>query len=87
MNKHGVPLRGVHSMASVTLEDAQARLPEDIADLTKSGDILIEVEGRTVAKLVPPPARKRKLGTMRGSVLYVAPDFDAIPEGFEEDAG
>ena len=29
----------------------------------------------------PPPAPKRKLGTMRGSVLSVAPDFDARPEG------
>ncbi len=77
-------------MASITLEDAQAKLPELIAGLGASGDILIESGGRAVAKLTAaeaPPAPKRKLGTMRGSVLYVAPDFDALPEGFEEYAG
>ena len=74
-------------MASITLEDAQAKLPELIAGLGDSGDVLIESGGRAVAKLTaaaPPAAPKRKLGTMRGSVLYVDPDFDALPEGFEE---
>lgn len=28
--------------------------------------------------------QERQLGTLKGSVLYMAPDFDAIPEGFEE---
>ena len=73
-------------MAGITLEDAQARLPELIAGLGDSGDVVIESGGRAVAKLSAaeaPPAPKRKLGTMRGSVLYVAPDFDALPEGFE----
>ncbi len=75
-------------MAGITLEDAQARLPELIAGLGDSGDVVIESGGRAVAKLSaaeapPAPKRKRKLGTMRGSVLYVAPDFDALPEGFE----
>ena len=30
------------------------------------------------------PRRAPQFGTMRGSILYIAPDFDEIPEGFEE---
>jgi len=36
------------------------------------------------ATAFPTPRKQRQLGTLRGSVLYMAPDFDAIPEGFEE---
>ena len=25
-----------------------------------------------------------RFGTLKGTVLYIAPDFDDIPEGFEE---
>ena len=28
--------------------------------------------------------RPRQLGTLKGTVRYIAPDFDEIPEGFEE---
>ena len=40
---------------------------------------------QAAAATAPAPQRKpRQLGTLKGTVLYVAPDFDAIPEGFEE---
>jgi hypothetical protein len=32
----------------------------------------------------PAPRKQRQLGTLQGSVLHMAPDFDAIPEEFEE---
>jgi predicted DNA-binding antitoxin AbrB/MazE fold protein len=28
-------------------------------------------------------SQERQLGMLKGSVLYMAPDFDAIPDGFE----
>lgn len=37
-------------------------------------------------KLVPlaKPKQPRKPGSGKGQILYVAPDFDASPEGFED---
>lgn len=30
------------------------------------------------------PLKKRKAGFAKGMILYIAPDFDEIPPGFEE---
>ena len=30
------------------------------------------------------PRRAPRFGTMKGTILYIAPDFDDIPEGFED---
>lgn len=32
----------------------------------------------------PPPLKKRKYGFAKGMTLYIAPDFDETPPGFEE---
>jgi antitoxin (DNA-binding transcriptional repressor) of toxin-antitoxin stability system len=73
-------------MVTVTLEEAQSHLKELIDQ--KPGEELLIVDGdRTVARLLierKPRTEPRQLGTMKGTVLYIAPDFDAIPEGFEE---
>jgi hypothetical protein len=37
-----------------------------------------------VVRLVAEAKRERKLGTLKGSVLYMAPDFDAPLEDFKE---
>lgn len=37
---------------------------------------------RLIIQVITSP-QERRLGTLKGSVLYMAPDFDAIPEGFE----
>jgi antitoxin (DNA-binding transcriptional repressor) of toxin-antitoxin stability system len=75
-------------MQSITLEEAQRRLTEIIEKLTPGEEVLLTRGGQPVASLrttASPPGRKpRHLGTLRGSVLHMAPDFDAIPEGFEE---
>jgi hypothetical protein len=34
--------------------------------------------------LLDKPKRPRKPGSGKGQILYIAPDFDATPEGFEE---
>ena len=57
-----------------------------IATLRKLLDQLIE-DDRPVAKLVAAAPLSRpipKLGTQRGSVLYMAPDFDAPLDDFKE---
>ncbi|MGH7194403.1 MAG: type II toxin-antitoxin system Phd/YefM family antitoxin [Candidatus Saccharimonadales bacterium] len=75
-------------MASVTIQEAQARLPELIHRLTLGDEVVITEDDRPVARLVqstPTPQRQRRqLGTMKGTVLNVAPDFDAPLEDFRE---
>lgn len=75
-------------MQTITLEEAQAHLSEIIARLPPGEEVVITRADKPVAtlRITPPsaPRKERQLGTLRGSVLYMAPDFDAIPEGFEE---
>jgi antitoxin (DNA-binding transcriptional repressor) of toxin-antitoxin stability system len=75
-------------MQTISLEQAEGHLAEIIDRLSPGEEIVLTRADKPVATIratLPPPARKlRQLGTLKGSVLYMAPDFDAIPEGFEE---
>jgi antitoxin (DNA-binding transcriptional repressor) of toxin-antitoxin stability system len=75
-------------MQTITLEDAQGNLGEIIDRLPPGEEVVITREDRPVATLRAIPSSEsrqpRQLGTLRGSVLFMAPDFDATPEGFEE---
>jgi antitoxin (DNA-binding transcriptional repressor) of toxin-antitoxin stability system len=74
-------------MASVTIEEAHARLPELVHRLSPDEELVITENDQPVARLVksaPKPRAKRRLGTMKGSVLYMAPDFDAPLDDFRE---
>lgn len=73
---------------TITVQEAQGRLGEIIERLSPGEEIVITRDDNAVATLravVPSPSQgARQLGTLKGSVRYMAPDFDAIPEGFEE---
>ena len=72
---------------TVTLQEAQDQLPELIEQLHAGEEIVITRDKQPVARLVgatPQPARPRHLGSMKGSVLYMAPDFDAPLEDFKD---
>ncbi len=74
-------------LATVTLEDAQARLGELIARLQPGEEIVITSAARPVARIVGEPKpvpQPCRLGTLKGTVLYVAPDFDAPLDVFKE---
>lgn len=74
-------------MASVSLSEAQARLPEIVHGLMADEEVVITENDQPVARLVKSarqPPGKRRLGTMKGSVIYMAPDFDAPLEDFRE---
>jgi antitoxin (DNA-binding transcriptional repressor) of toxin-antitoxin stability system len=79
---------GGMTMQTLTLEQAQSHLAEIIEKLAPDEEIVLTRDGKPVATIraaQPRPARKpRQLGTLKGTVLHMAPDFDAIPEGFEE---
>jgi prevent-host-death family protein len=74
-------------VSTVTLEDAQAHLAELIARLGPGEEITITRDEKPVARIVGAAAPDRpapKFGTLKGTVLYMAPDFDAPLEDFKE---
>jgi prevent-host-death family protein len=74
-------------MGTVTIQEAKASLSELIHRLAPGEEVLITENNQPVARLLPsvtPPRQPRKLGTLRGTVQYIAPDFDAPLEDFKE---
>ncbi len=73
--------------ANITVEEAQARLKELIGKLAPGEEIVITENQQPVARLVGertsrPPRPAPGLG--KGSILYMAPDFDEPLEEFKE---
>ncbi|MGO9599594.1 MAG: type II toxin-antitoxin system Phd/YefM family antitoxin [Isosphaeraceae bacterium] len=74
-------------MPTVTIEEAQARLSELIHRLIPGEEIMITENNQPVARLVAtasPERKPRQPGTLRGTVLYMAPDFDSPLGDFDE---
>jgi len=73
-------------MTRITLEEAQRRLPELISAAVPGEEIEIIEDDRVVARLIPTPRTlaPRRAGSAKGSILYMAPDFDAPLEDFKD---
>jgi antitoxin (DNA-binding transcriptional repressor) of toxin-antitoxin stability system len=73
-------------MTDIPIQQAQLQLPELIHQLGPGGEVVITENDRPIARIVPPIAAQptRKLGSLRGTVLYMAPDFDAPLGEFKE---
>jgi antitoxin (DNA-binding transcriptional repressor) of toxin-antitoxin stability system len=74
-------------MTTITIQEAQANLRDLIHALPPGGEVLITEDDRPIARLsLPAESSKlpRQPGTMKGSVLYMAPDFDAPLDEFKE---
>ena len=75
------------AMTIVSIQEAQAKLSDLIHRLTPEEEVVITENDQPVARLVSALGQKRlprRLGTLRGTVLYMAPDFDAPLEDFKE---
>jgi prevent-host-death family protein len=75
-------------MTTISIEEAQAKLP-DLIHRLHSGDEVVITENslpvaRLVATAVEPRQQPRQPGTLRGSVVHMAPDFDAPLEEFRD---
>jgi antitoxin (DNA-binding transcriptional repressor) of toxin-antitoxin stability system len=72
-------------MASVTLEEAQARLPQLLEQLQPGEEMTITVHGQPLAqvKKAVRTAWPCQAGSARGKI-HLAPDFDAPLEEFRE---
>jgi prevent-host-death family protein len=74
-------------MTTITIQEAQSRLSELIHRLAPGEEVIITENNQPVARLTltaPPERMPRQPGTLRGTVLYMAPDFDAPLEDFKE---
>jgi antitoxin (DNA-binding transcriptional repressor) of toxin-antitoxin stability system len=73
-------------MATISIQEAQSNLSELIHRLAPGDEIVITEDDRPIARLTATsaPVTPRPPGFLRGSVLYMAPDFDAPLEGFKE---
>jgi antitoxin (DNA-binding transcriptional repressor) of toxin-antitoxin stability system len=69
-------------MSNVTLEEAQARLPDLIHELVPGEEVLITENNQPVAKLVAPPAEKpRPLpGRCKGMLTILAEDDEHLQD-------
>jgi antitoxin (DNA-binding transcriptional repressor) of toxin-antitoxin stability system len=78
-------------MTSLSIQEVQAQLPALVHGLTLGDEVVILENDQPVARIVPPAARSqhppRRPGTLRGTVLHMAPDFDAPLDDFREYMG
>jgi prevent-host-death family protein len=72
-------------MPTVTLEEAQARLPELIEKLVPGEEVIITRDNRPVATLIGQPGVKPQpvFGRGRGKVIVVSEDDEHLKD-FEE---
>jgi len=67
-------------MTTITLQDAQANLAELVHQLTPGEEVVITENDQPVALIIAsqtPATKSRQPGTLRGTVLHMADDFDA----------
>lgn len=73
--------------ATITVEEAQAKLKELIHQLAPGDEVIITEDQQPVAKLVgeqPKPKQRPGPGLCKGMITYMAPDFDAPLEDMKE---
>jgi antitoxin (DNA-binding transcriptional repressor) of toxin-antitoxin stability system len=75
-------------MTVISIQQAQERLSDLIHDLTPGDELVITENDQPVARLVRestlPQRASRRPGILRGTVKYMAPDFDAPLDDFKE---
>ena len=73
-------------MSTFNIADAKTHFSELVQKAMLGEEVIIAKDNKPMLKLVPldEPSRPRTPGSGKGQILYIAPDFDAIPEGFED---
>jgi antitoxin (DNA-binding transcriptional repressor) of toxin-antitoxin stability system len=73
-------------MASVTIEEAQAKLPQLIEAMSPGDEIIITRGGRPLAqvKKTERASWPCRAGSYRKAEFWMAPDFDAPLDDFKE---
>ena len=71
---------------TVTMEEAQAKLPEFVTHLAGGAELVITQDDKPVARLVrviTPPRQPRKAGNCKGMIVIVSDDDEHLKD-FEE---
>lgn len=73
-------------MSQYNIAEAKAQLSDLTCRALAGEEIVIARDNTPLVRLVPvqPPKRPRQPGSGKGQLLWMAPDFEAIPEGFED---
>ena len=74
-------------MPTITIQEAQAQLPELIHRLAPGDEVVIVENDEPVAKLARTQSKGLwpcKAGSAKGTVHWMAPDFDEPLEEFKE---
>lgn len=73
-------------MSKFNIAEAKAHFSELVQKAMLGEEVIIARDNKPVARLMPleKPRQLRKPGSGKGQILFIAPDFDAIPEGFED---
>lgn len=74
-------------MATITIQEAQAQLPELIHRLQPGDEVVITENNLPVAKLIVSEPTKQwpcKAGSAKDTIHWMAPDFDAPLDEFKE---
>ena len=73
-------------MQTIPLEQADRALAEIVEKLPPGEEVVLTRGGEPVATIRAAAAVRgpRRLGTLQGSILSVAPDFDDVPAEFED---
>jgi prevent-host-death family protein len=74
-------------MPTVTIQEAQNRLSDLVHGLTPGDEVVITENGEPVAKLAladPTKSWPCKAGSAKGTIHWMAPDFDEPLEEFKE---
>jgi antitoxin (DNA-binding transcriptional repressor) of toxin-antitoxin stability system len=73
-------------MSQIALEMDPTRLAELVREAHSGKEVVFTQGNHPVAKLVPVlvPDQRRKAGSAKHLLHFMAEDFDATPEGFEE---
>ena len=76
-------------MPRMTVDEAQTHLKDAIGKLAPGEELLLTDNETVVAKVIALPDQSSdppQLGTLKGTVLYMDPDFNAPIEQFEHTA-
>ena len=73
-------------MASVTIEEAQAKLPQLIDELTPGEEVVITRDGQPLAQVknTERSSWPCRAGSYRKAEFWMAPDFDDPLDDFKE---
>ena len=74
-------------MTTITIQEAQAQLGDLIHRLQDGDEVVITENDQPVAKLARTESKQQwpcQAGSAKGSIHWMAPDFDAPLEDFKE---